>query len=106
MSSFAVNAPLTSNRRGRVVENDTYAAFVRRVVAAQGRRIAGGDVEGLAELVGLAATIEQATHDAVTGLRNCGYSWAEIAASLGVSRQAAQQRWAACAGQPHQVVRS
>ena len=31
---------------------------------------------------------------AVTGLRKAGYSWAEIAARLGVTRQAAHQRWA------------
>jgi len=30
---------------------------------------------------------------AVDGLRGSGYSWAEIAARIGVSRQAAQQRW-------------
>jgi hypothetical protein len=28
------------------------------------------------------------------GLRDARYSWAEIAARLGVTRQAAQQRWA------------
>lgn len=31
--------------------------------------------------------------EAVTGLRAAGYSWAGIAARLGVPRQAAQQRW-------------
>jgi biotin operon repressor len=30
---------------------------------------------------------------AVKGLRACGYSWAKIGARLGISRQAAQQRW-------------
>jgi predicted transcriptional regulator len=29
----------------------------------------------------------------VIGLRRAGYSWAEIAARLGVTRQAAQQHW-------------
>jgi hypothetical protein len=85
---------LTPNSGRHEVENKTYAAFVRRIVAAHGRRIAGGDVEGLAELVGLAETIEQAMDIAVAGLRTCGYSWAEIGAPLGISRQAAQQRWA------------
>ena len=36
-----------------------------------------------------------ATADAVQGLRAFGYSWADIAARLGVSRQAAQMRWGA-----------
>ena len=94
MSAPTVNRALTPNRRvRRVVENDDYAAFTRRVVAAQGRRIAGGDVEGLADLIALGAEIERATATAVAGLRDFGYSWAEIASRIGVSRQAAQQRW-------------
>jgi hypothetical protein len=39
-----------------VVENDDYAAFVRRAVAAHGRRIAAGDVEGLADMIALVAS--------------------------------------------------
>jgi hypothetical protein len=31
--------------------------------------------------------------EAVKGLRDCGYSWAEIGSRLGITRQAAQQRW-------------
>jgi hypothetical protein len=31
--------------------------------------------------------------EAVSGLRAHGYSWAEIGLRLGISRQAAQQRW-------------
>jgi hypothetical protein len=33
--------------------------------------------------------------EAVKGLRGYGYSWAEIGARLGITRQAAQQRWGA-----------
>lgn len=43
-----VRRALTPRRPRRVVENDDYAVFVRRIVAAHGRRIAGGDIEGLA----------------------------------------------------------
>jgi hypothetical protein len=75
------------------VENDDYAAFTRRIVAAHGRRIAAGDVEGLADLIALGTEIERATATAVAGLRAFGYSWAEIASRLGITRQAAQQRW-------------
>ena len=88
-----VKAALTANRRRRVVENDEYAAFLRRVVRAHGRRIGDGDVEGLAELVALSADIDRAIGEAVGGLRRFGYSWSEIAGRLGVTRQAAQQRW-------------
>jgi hypothetical protein len=75
------------------VENPDYAAFAGRVIRAHGRRVAGGDVEGLADLLALAAELETATRVAVDGLRRHGYSWAEIASRLGLTRQAAQQRW-------------
>ena len=44
-------------------------------------------------MTGLATELDEAITQAVTGLRSIGYSWAEIAARLGVTRQAAQQRW-------------
>ena len=37
--------------------------------------------------------IDQALTVAVNGLRGHGYSWAEIAARLGITRQAGHQRW-------------
>ena len=86
-------APWTRAR----VENDDYAAFARRIVAAHGRRIAAGDVERLRDLVNLATEIEHATATAVTGLLTAGYSWTEIARRLGITRQAAQQRWGSAA---------
>ena len=89
----SVKAGLTPKRRTRQVENDEYARFVRRVVRAYARRVAGGDVEALAEMTGLATELDEAIGQAVIGLREAGYSWSEIAGRLGVSRQAAQQRW-------------
>jgi hypothetical protein len=87
-------APARRSRRRRDdVENPDYAAFARRVIRAHGRRVAEGDVEGLADLLALAEELETATQAAVEGLRRHGYSWAEIAARLGLTRQAAQQRW-------------
>ena len=90
-----VKATLTPNRTGRVVENDEYAAFARRVLRAYARRVAGGDVEALTLMLGLAEEIDTAIAEAVKGLRACGYSWAEIGSRLGITRQAAQQRWGA-----------
>ena len=83
----------TRRRNRRVVENDDYAAFTRRVLHAHARRIAHGDIEGLTQLAALAAEINTTLHHAVRGLRDQGYSWAEIAARLGTTRQAAQQRF-------------
>ncbi len=88
-----VKARLTPTRRRRPVENDEYARFIRRVVRAHSRRVAGGDVDALADMTGLAAELDEAIGQAVIGLRGAGYSWAEIGSRLGVTRQAAQQRW-------------
>jgi hypothetical protein len=46
-------------------------------------------------LTDLADDVETAIRSAVLGLRAFGYSWAEIGSRLGVTRQAAQQRWGA-----------
>jgi hypothetical protein len=90
---FTVNRSLTPRRRSRVVENDEYAAFVRRVIAAYSRRVGRGDIEAITEMATLADQLDDAIRQAITGLRACGYSWADIANRLGITRQGAQQRW-------------
>jgi hypothetical protein len=90
---FTVNKPLTPKRRSRVIENDEYAAFLRRVIRAYSRRVAAGDIEAISSMAHLADDLDQAIRDAITGLREYGYSWADIAMRLGVTRQGAQQRW-------------
>jgi hypothetical protein len=84
---------LTANRPRRPVENDEYASFARRVLRAYARRIATGDIDALTAMTDLSAEIDTAIGQAVTGLRSFGYSWAEIGSRLGITRQAAQQRW-------------
>jgi len=92
-----------AGRSGRVgapvVEKDAYSAFVRRAIRAAGRRAGNGDVDGLADLVSLAGELDRAIDSAVRGLRDAGYSWGEIASRLGVTRQAAQQRWGCSGGE-------
>ncbi len=92
--SSGVNPSLTPRRRG-VVENPAFAAFAARILRAAARRVGDGDIEGLAGLVALRCELDQAISAAVEGLRQArwSYSWSEIAAVLGVSRQAAQQRY-------------
>ncbi|WP_435151034.1 hypothetical protein [Micromonospora aurantiaca (nom. illeg.)] len=93
---FTVKASLTRiprQKRREVVENDAFAAFARRIIRAHGRRVAAGDVEALRHLVALSANLDEAIGEAVVGLRAFGYSWAEIGTRLGISKQAAQQRW-------------
>ena len=80
-------------RRRRRAENDEYASFIRRVIRAHARRVAAGDIDALAAMTGLATELDEAIAQAVIGLRKTGYSWAEVADRLGVTRQAAQQRW-------------
>ena len=80
-------------RRREDVENDAYLVFVARVITAAGKRVATGDVDALPDLAQLSADLDQALTAAVTGLRGFGYSWEQIASRLGVTRQAAQQRW-------------
>jgi hypothetical protein len=87
----AVKQKLTRNR---VVENYDYAAFLRRVIRAYARRVGVGDIEAVTDMVRLADDIDAAIRDAITELRRThGYSWADIGLRLGVTRQAAQQRW-------------
>jgi hypothetical protein len=96
-SQNTVNARLTPDSTRPVVENNAYAAFTRRILRAYARRIATGDIEALTAMTSLAADIDTALREAVIGLRAFGYSWAEIGSRLGITRQAAQQRW----GGPH-----
>ena len=51
-----VNGSLTAKRRTRVTENDEYAAFLRRAIAAYSRRVASGDIDALADMTRLADT--------------------------------------------------
>jgi hypothetical protein len=88
-----VNCPLTPKRRRRITENDEYAVFLQRVIRAYSRRVASGDIEALCYMTGLAADLDSAISQAVAGLRGCGYSWADIGLRLGITRQAAEQRW-------------
>jgi hypothetical protein len=88
-----VNRALTPGRRRRVTENDEYAAFARRVLRAWARRVAVGDIDAITDMAAAVGELEDAMRQAVAGLRRKGYSWAEIATRLSVTRQAAQQRW-------------
>lgn len=64
-----------------------------RMMRALGKRACEGDTEALEQLAGLQAKLQDQLHVAATGLREQGHSWAYIAGVLGVSRQAAQQRF-------------
>ena len=79
---------------GNRVESDEFAAFARRVVRAFGRRIGDGDLWALGDLVKLRDQVDEAIRDGVgTARESHGVSWTDVARELGVSRQAARQRY-------------
>ncbi len=96
MSESTVKPGLTrkpAKRAKHTVENPQFAAFARRILRAYARRIAAGDIEALSSMVLFGAEVDSALREAVRGLHGFGYSWTDIAARLGVSRQAAQMRY-------------
>jgi hypothetical protein len=88
---------LSANRRKEErlpVENDAYAGMLRRMLKAYGRRVAGGDVEDLAQMVELGRLFDEVMADAVKAMREeQGYSWTDVGRAVGVTRQAARQKW-------------
>ena len=83
-------------RRGqkaeRVIEDDSYAAGVVRLIGKMGVR-ASADVEALKWLAGAVEHARGALAMAVDGCRARGYSDGEIGAALGISRQAVWKRF-------------
>lgn len=75
-------------------DHSEYIAFTRRILRAMSRRIAQADPEDLTEMLALRDELDDAIVRAVAGLRQNGYSWAEIATATGTTRQAAFARWA------------
>lgn len=78
------------------IETDEYGRMMGRMVRAYGRRVAAMDVAELKGLADFAADAERVVGETVAALRSAeggGYSWADIARSLGVSRSAAQHRY-------------
>lgn len=76
------------------IETPEYAAMLKRMIRAYGRRVADADDVDLAQMLELRAELETAISAAVAGQRERhGRSWAEIARGLGVTRQAAQMRY-------------
>ncbi|WP_299694563.1 hypothetical protein [Hydrocarboniphaga sp.] len=85
---------LDGKSRRRVVENSDYRQMVGRMLQSLGRRVGGGDPEDLALLASLAREVDELLRQAIDAQRQRGeVSWSQIASELGVSKQAAQQRF-------------
>lgn len=63
------------------------------MIRAHGRRVAAGDPADLPDLVALRRAVDAAIVEAVRGQREL-FSWADIAAGLGTTRQSAHERYA------------
>lgn len=98
-----VNAALTPEAPGegapaggrREYSNAEYARFVGRILRAMQRRLADGDIESLPDLVALHEETARLITASVHALRADPhrYSWDQVARVLGITRQAAQQRF-------------
>jgi DNA-directed RNA polymerase specialized sigma24 family protein len=84
-------------RVARVVENDEFARFLGRILRGMARR-ASSDIDALPMLLAAVQEVDELMAEAVARCRAEGYSWADIGARLGISRQAAQQRFGVKAG--------
>lgn len=77
------------------VETPEFVGMIRRCIRAAGRRVAAGDVCCLTDLADIRGAVDDAITEAVAGLRDepwC-YTWEQIGEALGITRQAAQQRF-------------
>lgn len=90
---MSVKQALTRKRARKEYETPDYAAMVRRVIRAHGRRVGDADPEDLAELIAMRAVLDEAIAEGVRGQRANGFSWAAIARGIGITRQGAQQQY-------------
>lgn len=68
-------------------------AWARRAIKAAGRHVGNADEFELAEFASLQTDVAVALRLAVLQQRSYGRSWTYIGAALGISRQAAQERF-------------
>lgn len=90
---FGVKNGLTPKRRGPRRENGEYASSIGRMLRSYRRRISEGDTTDLADFAALIKLAEHELGEAAIALQSRGFSWADVGAALGISRQAAQQRF-------------
>lgn len=80
-------------RSKREYEAPDMAGFLRRVSKALVRRAAEGDLETLSAIRQVQDDMAEALERAAQAAHSAGYSWTEIGRELGMSRQAARQRF-------------
>lgn len=76
-----------------ISDHAKYLGMCRRVLRALARRVGDSDPEDLALMLQLRDTLDDTIAQAVQAQREAGFTWAQIAAPCGVTRQAAYQQW-------------
>jgi hypothetical protein len=82
-----------ARRQGRTTSPDQRADHIERLIERLAEGISDNGTEHLPTLAAVSQAADYALRYAVTHLRDLGVSWADIGDALGISRQAAQQRW-------------
>lgn len=90
MEAFDAGRRLPIRRKTERRRTPKFAAMVRRMVTALGRR---HDIESMVELVQLLTYVEETARGTILALKDDGHSWADLARHFGISRQAMQKRW-------------
>lgn len=81
-------------KRQGPVETVEYAAMLGRMIRAYGKRAdLGMDPADLADMARLSKQLDDMMAEVVRTMRARGESWAYIGSGLGITRQAAFQRW-------------
>jgi hypothetical protein len=75
----------------RVVETGDFGRGAIRMIRAMARRVGANDIAEFGLMWQIMGEAEGAVFEAIEKLRGEGFAWAEIAAEVGVSRQAVQQ---------------
>jgi hypothetical protein len=88
----SVRPALTTNRRRRAKTMTDTLSGIRRLLRAMPER-SDFDVTTLGELKALTDDLDDAIRAGVQHARRLGYSWAEIARELEVTKQTAWERW-------------
>ncbi len=78
-------------RAERTIETAEFGRFAIYMIRSLARRIGGSDIAQFGALWDVMSEAERAVTDAITGLRSAGFTWEELGAEIGVSRQAVQQ---------------
>lgn len=84
----------SSMRRRETYEAPEMGAMLKRIARAMVRRAADGELEAVSVLAEVHTAIGEAIAEGARAAHARGYSWTEIGHELGITRQAARQRFA------------